>query len=42
MQELRNFEIKKDLDKSNQVLKEINEINKNIQKIKSGRLKSNY
>ena len=42
MQELRNFEIKKDVEKSNQTLKEINEINKKIQDIKNGRLKSNY
>jgi DNA primase len=42
MQELRDFEMKKDLDKSNQVLKEINEINKSIQNIKNNRLKSNY
>ena len=38
MQELRDFEFKKDFNKSNEVLKEINEINKNIQKIKNGRL----
>lgn len=38
MQELQNFEMKKELNKSNQVLKEINEINKKIQEIKNGRL----
>ena len=39
MQELRNFDIKKDLIKSNEVLKDINDINKSIQNIKNGRLK---
>jgi DNA primase len=38
MQELRNFEAQKDLEKTNCVLKEINEINKDIQNIKNGRL----
>lgn len=40
MQELQNSEGKKDLDKSNQILKEINEINKKVQSIKNSRLKN--
>ena len=40
MQELNNFEIKKDKDKSNEILKEVNEINNKIQIIKNSRLKN--
>jgi len=39
MQELRILEIKKDNEKSNEILKEINEINKKIQNIKNSRLR---
>ena len=39
MQELHLYEQKKDVEKSSQILKEINEINGNIQNIKSGRIK---
>lgn len=39
MQELNMAEAKKDRDKSNQILTEINEINKKIQNIKSSRIK---
>jgi len=39
MQELRIYENKKDNEKSVEILKEINEINKKIQNIKNGRLK---
>ncbi len=39
MQELHICEIKKENDKSSQILKEINEINNKIQEIKNGRIK---
>jgi len=39
MQELQGFEIKKDLNNSNRILMDINEINKKIQNIKNSRFK---